>query len=72
MGETGCADKIVEMARHANEKFRQTAVWVMQETRDPRFIAVLNELSQESATVQVSVARALASLKMANAQQQDH
>jgi hypothetical protein len=60
-------DKIVEMTRHTDEKFRETAVWVMQKSGDSRFIPALTELLQEGVIIRARVARALASLKMANA-----
>lgn len=68
--EPGSVDKIVQMASHPDEKFRDTAVWVMEHSGNPSFIPALTKLLEEGGASQAKVTRALKSLKMASAKGQ--
>ena len=70
MGEPGCIERIVAMSKHADTKFRQTAVWVMQRTGDPAFIPVLSELVRDGeATLRLKGRQALARIQMTQTSQ---
>lgn len=56
--------RIFEMAQHHDPRFRSTAVWVMGETQDPRFLPFLTErFSQSSGNERMAVLRALSQIR---------
>ena len=68
MKDPTCTQRIIAMSKHPDEKFRQTAVWVMRRTGDPAFIAVLSNIAREGGgTLRPKALRALASIKLAHA-----
>ncbi len=48
LGDTSSIPQILKMAAHPDPLFRATASWVMQQTGNPRFIPVLQQLVRES------------------------
>ena len=70
MKEPDCVGRIIAMSKHADAKFRQTAVWVMRRTEDPAFLPVLSELVRDGdSPVRLKALQALARIKMAQANQ---
>jgi HEAT repeat protein len=66
--EPACAQRIIAMAKHSDNKFRETAVWVMRRTGDPAFIPELANLAREAGgSLRSKALRALASIKVAHA-----
>ena len=64
LGEAGSIPLILGMLEHAQEDFRTTAVWIMGETGDPRFLPVLAKLMSDSESkIRAAVFRGIAKLK---------
>ena len=70
LGDSIAFEKITAMASHADEEFRNTAVWVMQKSGDPAFIPVLSTLTREcEPALRSKAVRALTGLKFGQARQ---
>ena len=64
LGEAGAIPLILRMLEHAQEEFRTTAVWIIGETGDPRFLPVLANLMGDVETkIRAAVFRGIAKLK---------
>lgn len=59
---------IREMAAHPDRRFRDTALWVMGKTEDPRFLPFIGrQLGEATGDLRKSVFRSLAAIKRASA-----
>ncbi len=72
LGDVSVIGRVLALAAHSAPLFRSTAAWVMGETDDPRFLAVLARMIRETdAQARSSVFRAIARLKQAAARYTD-
>jgi HEAT repeat protein len=64
LGVEGAKDLILEMAAHPDPAFRNTAAWVMGETKDDSFLGALEKMARtDSGAARMGALRALARIR---------
>jgi hypothetical protein len=71
LGEFASLPLILDLLAHAEPKFRISAVWIMGETGDPRFLSLLTRMiGDPDPAIRAAVFRCIAKLKQAAAKYQ--
>lgn len=69
LGDCSAIPELVRMAEHESRRFRTTAVWIMGETRDPRFTKTLARMVGEpNAEIRTRAFAALSKIRAATAE----